>query len=1127
MGNNIIQKKYSLRKFKGIGLASAVIGVLFANTAVYAEVTSDGKNETTIINEGDKIPASVKTTFIDDKNKTKKVTVDAVVGKVNFIPTKANENTGNSDGTDTIKFKTEATVNYLLEDDKSKLQDSKTVEGESGTINTPYDKKGIAYDTDGKDYRESTVEKTGAINENTGREVHLKANNKVYELVRSEVISSDKATYEKTKFNDIEAPVSPEGMHNNLGEINYGKITGKVYLVEETSDGHYGKYVEASNINSDEEAVNAWKNGQATAKDFTKENVTLKEGDTVLVMDRDTYAHGSGKRITNTIKYTREKKRVTEFYDKLEEKVVNQQVGLEATYSFYSSTPQSDFSVKVSGEDQIFGTDDDKVVQGDGTMLMVYYPTSSTIKINDEIVYPGKLDLSHASLKEILKDAQFREHGIINYFEKRAITEEAKKKVQDKKEELENRINNIIKLIKENNVQVGLNQDSIAFLNAKPEILNKIKQYILSGQELVDGFEITLNSNSNDLVEYGNIKDVTRTIERKLSYAYPRDKVSSTSGVEVVNYGSGFMVDKTITTYHKEVDKYTEWKKENPEIETSEDPVYANKGTVSISDDSSNIHVVNESSTIEEEELRKKTVTTKEETNYQIKEIITPVRAYKVMGEGKSIVNHYYQLSTKRSENPIKTENTKVGTVTVQYVSSSGEKLKADEIVELNTPYEITKTYDVFSGTTKVGEEKVVETLKPIYDATPKRFNTIIGDKTGFAYEFEAIAYGSAYERSTIDKPQTIVSYVYRFVSKEDPTPVKKEVKSSVIVKYVDAEGNEIKPEEIVKKDAVIKTIYTYFTKSGDKVISTRERVNYELLPFYSTQDKRLNEITTVDGKKYKYQGVYPVSEKFHNVIAENGVLEEGTTTVVYQYVLEPKKVEWAVSENPPILDVPEFEGGVVSVDPPTLEVPEYTGGVVSNEPPVLEVPEFKGGLASEEPPVLDVPEFNGSVNGDLGDSLTLPQLIITKWVDEYGNTLKPADAKKPSVKGEANEAFEPGTIEGYEFVGTIPVDADGIVTHVFKKKQAYKPDPKPEFKPQPEQTPEPKPEEPKKEEPKTNDVTPLNEGNEEQASVPTKKVEELPQTGTGQEFAIFGVAASSILAGLGLMVPTFKKKEK
>ena len=251
-----------------------------------------------------------------------------------------------------------------------------------------------------------------------------------------------------------------------------------------------------------------------------------------------------------------------------------------------------------------------------------------------------------------------------------------------------------------------------------------------------------------------------------------------------------------------------------------------------------------------------------------------------------------------------------------------------------------------------------------------------------------------------------------------------------------------------------------------------------------------MNEITTEDGKKYKYQGIYPVSEKFHNVIAENGILEEGTTTVVYQYVLEPKKVEWALS----------------------------------NEPPVLEIPEFKGGVPSEVPPILEVPESKGGVNGELDKPFTLPQLIITKWVDEYGNELKPTDAKKPSVEGEANEAFEPGTIEGYEFVETIPVDANGIVTHVFKKKQAYKPEePKPEPKQEP--TPEPKPE-PKKEEPKTNDVTPSNEGNEHQTSVPTKKVEELPQTGTGQELAIFGAAASSILAGLGLVIPGKQKKE-
>ena len=96
------------------------------------------------------------------------------------------------------------------------------------------------------------------------------ANGKVYEYDSSKVENADSVTYDKTNFNNIEASVSPEEMHNNSGEINYENITGKIYLVEETSDGHYGKFVEATNINSDDDAVAAWKNGQATANDFTK-----------------------------------------------------------------------------------------------------------------------------------------------------------------------------------------------------------------------------------------------------------------------------------------------------------------------------------------------------------------------------------------------------------------------------------------------------------------------------------------------------------------------------------------------------------------------------------------------------------------------------------------------------------------------------------------------------------------------------------------------------------------------------------------------------------------------------------------------------------------------------------------
>ena len=153
------KEKFSLRKYKNGRTDSKLIGAVailgFAMLAgggtASANVSSGDRSETTIVMDLERVPSSAKTTFTDDQNSTKKVTVDAVIGKVVSLPTKANENIGNVDGTDSVRFNSKVTVNYLLEDDSSKLQDSKTVEGESGTIKTPYDRKGIANDTDGKD----------------------------------------------------------------------------------------------------------------------------------------------------------------------------------------------------------------------------------------------------------------------------------------------------------------------------------------------------------------------------------------------------------------------------------------------------------------------------------------------------------------------------------------------------------------------------------------------------------------------------------------------------------------------------------------------------------------------------------------------------------------------------------------------------------------------------------------------------------------------------------------------------------------------------------------------------------------------------------------------------------------
>jgi len=983
MFKNFQKEKFSLRKYKNGRTDSKLIGaitilgvaMLVGGGTASANVSSDGKNETTLVSEFDKVPSTAKTTFTDDQNPAKQVTVDAVADIRYNKPTKANQNTGDADGTDSVKFKSNATVNYLLEDDNSKLQNSKKVAGEEGTVATPYDKKGIAYDTDGKDYRESTVEKTGAvIDEDTGKEAVIQANDKEYKWIRSEVVDANKATYEKTKFNDIEAPVSPEGMHNNLGEINYGKITGKVYLVEETSDGHYGKFVEASGVTSDEDAVEKWKNGQATAKDFTKENVTLKEGDTVLVMDRDTYAHGSGTRTVNTVEYRREKIPAKPEYNHTEGFERTEGIPGKPTYAFWMQTKTGEFPT--IGDDYVFGTADDKKVNFKDENILYYNNISKSLPPG--ITDSKKYNFKNESLQEILEEMHAQIYGILEYFDRNVQNETDRKVLLARREELGQNITNTINMIKQNQIKVSLESErGLMFSQENQEILKKLRDQIEGAQSVLSGLEITLGTTVETLPEYNRLKNVMLTKKGVLQY-------SSTYGLQ-----SGF-----INSYHKdeELEHYSDWEKVNPEVETREDSVYVNKGTVTISDDLSNINVVNENSITNETELTKKDIKTKEETNYKVKEIITPIRAYKVMGEGETVVKHYYRLSTKLSDSPVKIENTKVGSVNVHYESESGEVLKSSEVVAEGVAYEKVKTYDILSGSTKVGEEKITENLEPKYDTTEKRYKTILGDKTGFTYKYLGLKEGSAPEEGIINKEKTQVTYVYRLVTKEDPKPTEKEVVGSVVVKYVDAEGNEIKPAETLVKDAVLKTIYTYTTKSGGKIVSTREVVKEWSIQDYNTKEKLVEKITTTDGKTYKYRGVYPVSTKFNNVTAETGKVVEGTTTVVYQYEYNtPVKPSWEVPSDapknevpeyeggvspvePPILEMPEYEGGVLPIEPPVLDVPEYKGGVSSVNPPVLEIPEFKGGASSEKPPVLEIPEFKGGVPSDKPTILEIPE---------------------------------------------------------------------------------------------------------------------------------------------------------
>ena len=957
MFRNDKKEKFSLRKYKNGRTDSKLIGAVailgFAMLAgggtASANVSSGDRSETTIVMDLERVPSSAKTTFTDDQNPTKKVTVDAVIGNVDSLPIKANENTENVDGTDSVKFNSKTTINYLLEEDHTKLQDSKTVDGNSGTINTPYDRKGIAYNTDGKDYRESTVEKTSFVDANTGKEEKIQANNKEYELVRSEIIDSDKATYEKTHFNDIEAPVSPEGMHNSLGEINYGKITGKVYLVEETSNGQYGKFVEATNINSDAEAVEAWKNGQATAKDFTKENVTLQKGDTILVLDRDTYAHGSGKRTVITNNYRRKKVPATPEYNRVVSSEETKEVNAYPSYALYDESVSGKYVA--AGADHNFGTSDDGEVTFNGERYLHYYHSPKLENNLPEVKDTSELDFSKSSLNEIMRYMQSEIFGVLEYFDYYAKTDAERQLIQERRTKLEQNIADTIQMIKNGNISMAAAKpddrytSGLVFYSPDREKLTALKKQIESAEKLLDEIMFTLNTREEIVEKFDNLKDVHKITKEILYYE------ANHKSIYGYRYGYPKFSHRIITSYHKDAvsEHYSDWEKVNPESVWVGTPAFASSGNVKISDDLNKVNVVYSYSSNIEREFDKRDELTTLETDYVVKELITPVRAYKVMDEGSPVVNHYYKMVTNRAMIPSRVRDEKVGTLTVQYVSESGDKLRSDVVYEV--PYEIRKIYDVVSGKTKVGEESVVEKLTPVYDTTPEKLNTIIADKTGFTYEFSALALDSAPGTGVFDKDQTIVKYVYRLVTKEDLKPAKKEVKGSVVVKYVDVAGKEIKDAEKVVTDVVVKTTKTYTTKSGDVVVSTRDEVeNHEVQ--YNTAEKKVNAITK-DGKKYNYQGIYAPSEKFHNVTAETGKVAEGLTTIVYRYELEvEKKDQWEVPKDSPTKEETEYKGGVSSVEPPIHEVPEYKWSTMV-APPILIVPEYRGQEALILPPVL------------------------------------------------------------------------------------------------------------------------------------------------------------------------------
>jgi len=208
------------------------------------------------------------------------------------------------------------------------------------------------------------------------------------------------------------------------------------------------------------------------------------------------------------------------------------------------------------------------------------------------------------------------------------------------------------------------------------------------------------------------------------------------------------------------------------------------------------------------------------------------------------------------------------------------------------------------------------------------------------------------------------------------------------------------------------------------------------------------------DGTRIEWKdGTVPNTDTPGNISAKITITyPDGTADEVDVTIIANKQTAKGDPEVQPTL--PEFSGGVNGDPEVQPALPEFNGGVNGDPEVQPTLPEFNGGVNGDPEVQSTLPEFNGGVNGDPEVQPTLPEfnggvngdpetqpeiqknkLIITRWIDENGNELKPVDAKASTKLGEENKAFDHGEIEGYEFIRTEVSKSGDVVTHIFRKR--------------------------------------------------------------------------------------------
>ena len=1001
---------FSFRKYKGYGLASAVIAAFFLSQTVSADVVDNGNGTTTLSN--DKASVVVETSkFKDDNTKTAIELYNEGSYEAETVTT----------GKESVAVESKTTVKYQTEDGEQIDED---------VVKTTSETKELDYKVTGKSGKEYTGDDsaTTTVNADLEKKDIIENDGKKYEYVRTETSAGEESALTDTVFNDVNVKASVQGMHNSDGSVKYDKIENgtRVWVLEELEDGSYGKYAlieNAQNLNDDQirEVVKT-----ATSK-FSKAEVDAKGGfqptDSVVVYETNTYA----ARKQSKIQYGKDFYFVYTAGDNYLHKSYIDDIfqagleGLEKKEDKYFYKGKEVVTVEDSIKSNIGQSNDNYYFKSlDRYVLPItYYNVISDFLIaNPESpIFAGKVEKVFWNSVE--------ESYYQTAFVARLLNESFNSKYQ-LTVDTENFTDKQIETKSDNSRPT----EKKTYSFVKTELNGDEESYFVSTHNNEDDMwkqEISLSYSVENIEKVRNfIKGYQSLTGQTISDPFHGKASSDVTSQEYVDAVFNRIASQYFITMK---DQFTPEQIKELRLKFGDAPFMLSGGTIRTDDANSDNPVYsfeNNDTTVYRNSLGVVTENTEEFTYH---DVITPLRAYRLNAD-ENVVRHIYA-------------EVKKGSVVATYSDEEGNKLADDVHVKTNE----------YAGEDYRTDAK---TIRPIYN-----YETVNGLTKTTTTTYELIKTPDNANGKVVAETTIVVPYVYRKV-------VNVEIKGSVIATYKDEEGTILASEEKVITNQNAGTYYAAASKliqasATSKVTENGREVTLITYELIKTPDNETGEV--VGGETLVVPYVY--RKVVTNKLVPNNppVVEEETLKVTRFHSDTGEELQSDVAgfeDAPNIIGQYQFTGTTETNEAGDVQTHIYTKIVteVPGDAPQVDVPELKvtryqtedgTEIKDAEEGFVDAPntigdyQFTGTTNtNESGDVQTHIYKLIETEIPNEAPKVELIDAEVTRYMLEDSETeiadWKPGlhehedVIGQYQYTGVTDTDEDGFVrTHIYK----------------------------------------------------------------------------------------------